>query len=83
MLRYSHCWCIVWTADDNESSAGGGGKSDYRKDKIKAKNERLEGQRKRATEQLKQEKARKEEIQKNGGEDAFAGLHPSRRNRLG
>ncbi|RJE24871.1 RNA binding protein [Aspergillus sclerotialis] len=65
-----------------ELTAGGGGKSKNRKAKIEAKNERLEGQRKRAVEQLQQEKAKKAEIKEKGGKDDFAGVHPSRLSRM-
>ncbi|KAF2160237.1 hypothetical protein M409DRAFT_70585 [Zasmidium cellare ATCC 36951] len=76
-----------------ELTAGGGGKTDARKEKIKVKNERLEDQRKRRAEverKEKEKKARKE--QKSGkagkkeepeeaataGAEASHGIHPSR-----
>lgn len=62
--------------------AGGGGKSKTRKAKIDYKNERLEGQRKRAAKQMQEDKTKKVEVKENGG-DEFAGVHPSRRSRMG
>lgn len=80
----SRCHILVTTYTSlTITSAGGGGKSKHRKAKIEAKNERLEGQRKRAAEQLQQDKAKKAEIKENGGNNDFAGVHPSRLSRMG
>ncbi|XHG09278.1 hypothetical protein AWENTII_012349 [Aspergillus wentii] len=72
-----------------ELTAGGGGKSDHRKSKIEAKNQRLEEQRQRSAKEIQREKRKNFDNgpQENGGadhdpNDAFAGIHPSRRNQL-
>lgn len=76
-------WYYILLRNTNGCSAGGGGKSKNRQAKIEAKNQRLEGQRQRAAKQTQEEKAKKAEIRENGAEDVFAGVHPSRRNRMG
>lgn len=58
--------------------AGGGGKSNHRKAKIEAKNKKLAEERQNNLHKEKERKAQPEEA-----EDNFAGVHPSRRNRLG
>ncbi|KAI0119710.1 hypothetical protein F4814DRAFT_413051 [Daldinia grandis] len=76
-----------------ELTAGGGGNTDHRKEKIRAKNEKLDEERaRRALEEAKAKaKAEKEKGkgkgQQNGGEKAGGGgvedaIHPSRRGRV-
>lgn len=77
-----------------ELTAGGGGKTEGRKEKIRVKNERLEGQRERRAEAERKEKARKErkengKVKKDGEVDDEAddvgqesGIHPSRLARI-
>ena len=73
-------------------SAGGGGKNDNRKEKLRVKNERLQEQRKRRAEVEEKQKQRKDK--KGVVEDAavepepeveegHTGIHPSRRSQLG
>lgn len=62
-------------------SAGGGGKSEYRKSKIEAKNKKLFEERQRNAKEITKEKERRAHAEETG-EDAFAGVHPSRRNRM-
>ncbi|KAH8703833.1 hypothetical protein BGW36DRAFT_355232 [Talaromyces proteolyticus] len=59
-----------------ELTAGGGGKSDHRKTKIKEKNEKLAEERAKAAKEKKQQKAETETA------GQFAGVHPSRLNRM-
>ncbi|THC98031.1 hypothetical protein EYZ11_002457 [Aspergillus tanneri] len=61
-----------------ELTAGGGGKSDHRKSKIEAKNKKLAEERQNAAQK---EKERKVQVEENGADD-YAGVHPSRRNRM-
>lgn len=56
-----------------ELTAGGGGKTDARKEKIKAKNERLEEQRKRRAEEEGKEKAKKARKEQKEGAKGKAG----------
>lgn len=63
--------------------AGGGGKSKNRTAKIEHKNQRLEGQRQRAAKQQQQEKTKRADAREKGTEDDLAGVHPSRRGRMG
>lgn len=81
-----------------ELTAGGGGKASGRKEKIKAKNERLDEQRKRRNEARKKaedRKEKKEAMKKPAGDeegtaeapeaapsDSLGGMHPSRLARL-
>jgi len=77
-----------------ELTVGGGGSSQARKDKLKAKNEKLTSQRKRQyqqTVQAKMEKSKEQtskepEVEQNGivgaAVDEGDGMHPSRRARL-
>ena len=70
--------------------AGGGGKSDHRQAKISAKNTKLNDERHRTLKQAHKEKDRKtrgENKQEAAApaedeNDAFAGIHPSRRMRM-
>ncbi|RAH43385.1 RNA-binding protein [Aspergillus brunneoviolaceus CBS 621.78] len=64
-----------------ELTAGGGGKSEYRKSKIEAKNKKLFEERQRNAKEITKEKERRAHAEETG-EDAFAGVHPSRRNRM-
>jgi nucleolar protein 6 len=62
-------------------SAGGGGKSETRKAKIKEKNEKLHVQRQNA--QIKKKEEGKEGGEGGGGRDVHDGMHPSRRAQIG
>ncbi|KAI0125067.1 hypothetical protein BJ170DRAFT_636130 [Xylariales sp. AK1849] len=65
-----------------ELTAGGGGNTDFRKEKIKAKNEKLQGERqRRAVEEEKQKLKKEQERLIKGGEQKSGedGIHPSRR----
>lgn len=64
-----------------ELTAGGGGNTDYRKERIRAKNEKLTGERDRRAKQEEIEKIKKEKerLLKGGAQKADAnGIHPSR-----
>jgi len=67
------------------SAGGGGAKSKGRREKLRAKNERLDGQRKRRIEEeekLKEEKRAKRAVEGEGGgsgDGSERGVHPSRR----
>ena len=68
-----------------ELTAGGGGNTDYRKEKIRAKNEKLAGERHRRAEAEEKEKLKKEKKRLlEGGEKKGddEGVHPSRRARV-
>ncbi|KAK7962402.1 uncharacterized protein PG986_003227 [Apiospora aurea] len=64
-----------------ELTAGGGGNTDYRKERIRAKNEKLTGERERRAKQEEIEKIKKEKerLLKGGAQKPDAnGIHPSR-----
>lgn len=64
-----------------ELTAGGGGNTDYRKERIRAKNEKLTGERDRRAKQEEVEKIKKEKerLLKGGAQKPDAnGIHPSR-----
>ncbi|KAK8074911.1 hypothetical protein PG997_009574 [Apiospora hydei] len=64
-----------------ELTAGGGGNTDYRKERIRAKNEKLTGERDRRAKQEEIEKIKKEKerLLKGGAQKPDAnGIHPSR-----
>lgn len=68
-----------------ELTAGGGGNTDFRKEKIRAKNEKLAGERHRRAEAEEKEKLKKEKKRLfEGGEKKGddEGVHPSRRARV-
>lgn len=65
-----------------ELTAGGGGNTDYRKERIRAKNEKLTGERDRRAKQEEIEKIKKEKerLLKGGAQKTDEnGIHPSRR----
>ncbi|KAK7985066.1 hypothetical protein PG996_005694 [Apiospora saccharicola] len=68
-----------------ELTAGGGGNTDYRKERIRAKNEKLTGERDRRAKQEEIEKIKKEKerLLKGGAQKPDAnGIHPSRMARV-
>ncbi|KAH8661892.1 hypothetical protein BX600DRAFT_465029 [Xylariales sp. PMI_506] len=68
-----------------ELTAGGGGNTSNRKEKIKVKNEKLQGERERraAAEELEKIKKEKERLAKGGQQKVDSeGVHPSRRGRV-
>jgi nucleolar protein 6 len=72
-------------------SAGGGGKSESRKTKLKEKNEKLAAERERIAKEQKKQKPKDGPKQNNdsnsipqqNSNDEFAGIHPSRRAWMG
>lgn len=61
------------------SRAGGGGKSQTRKSKLKEKNQKLDQERDRLAKEQKTQR-----VQKTTGDDhQFAGVHPDRLGRMG
>jgi nucleolar protein 6 len=62
-------------------SAGGGGNSKDRKDKIEAKNKKLFEERQRNAKEIQKEKKRLEQVEETGVDD-YAHIHPSRRPRM-
>ncbi|CAL5866519.1 uncharacterized protein PFLUO_LOCUS728 [Penicillium psychrofluorescens] len=78
-----------------ELTAGGGGKSDHRQAKIKAKNEKLNDERQRDAQKIQKDKKKHMTPAQQGnggtganavgddqGEDMYANVHPSRRPRM-
>jgi len=64
-------------------SAGGGGSTEARKQKIRGKNEKLSAQRKRRFEEEMKEKAEKgEHVEKIVEKPSENGVHPSRQKRV-
>ena len=62
-------------------SAGGGGNSKDRKEKIEAKNKKLFEERQRNAKEIQKEKQRLEKVEETGVDD-YAHIHPSRRPRM-
>lgn len=62
-------------------SAGGGGNSKDRKEKIEAKNKKLFEERQRNAKEIQKEKQRLEKAEETGVDD-YAHIHPSRRPRM-
>ncbi|GFN17382.1 hypothetical protein AtubIFM56815_004613 [Aspergillus tubingensis] len=64
-----------------ELTAGGGGNSKDRKEKIEAKNKKLFEERQRNAKEIQKEKQRLEKVEETGVDD-YAHIHPSRRPRM-